>query len=469
MPQKQRTLDPQRLIKIVHELFFPSNGKGRSNAVGFELEIWPFRETPNNPAELVRFVDDNGTGLIEILQGLCSKIDGMKYTPEGSAHKFMFDGGGALTFEPGGQLEYSGPPKASLAEGIADITGIIEQLRCAFKAHDLWFFHSGLNPWYTVDEVGLLLDKPRYVHMNNFFESVSHFGQKMMRLSTSLQVNLDAGDPDTAQRRWLASNLLAPMFTALFGNSPFVHRKAAGAYSYRSLIWQNLDPSRTGFPKGFLEPEYKPCPVHQYHEFAMDARVMRLPNASGEGGYWGEYKTFREWMTDGYNGYFPTEEDWNNHLSTLFPEVRARGFFEVRFLDAQSKVWCAVPGILLTSLLYNSEATEMVIDEMERYRTTLPGMLEVAAIKGMDEPEIADLAIRIFERALSAASNDQDSRVVELCERFFKTYTHNRRNPAAELVRLNDGKVFTPAQYRDFERAQVQSAGDILSIICEYN
>ncbi|MDJ0835791.1 MAG: glutamate-cysteine ligase family protein [Acidobacteriota bacterium] len=468
MPVRQKTLDPKALRDQVHELFFPE-GKEDSRSVGFELELWPFRHNGDNPIELVRFFDEKGTGLIEILKELQGSIQGLTYRPTADSHKFLIGDGGNLTFEPGGQLEYSGPPKPSLAEGIADIAGIIEELRCAFKPYNIWFFHSGLNPWYTVDEVGLLLTKGRYVHMNNLFKAVGHYGQKMMRLSTSLQVNLDTGDPATIQRRWLAANLLGPVFTALFGNSPFVHRKATGAYSYRSLIWQRLEPSRTGFPKGMLAETYEPCPVEQYTDFALDAHNMRLPDPSGELTFDGTFKSFRDWMHEGHNGYFPTLEDWKRHLSTLFPEVRARGFLEVRFLDAQSKVWCAVPGILLTSLLYHNEATETVIEMLKPYRTTLPGMLETAAYKGMDEPEIARLAGNIYKLAMDVAAREQDAKVAELCERFFATYTYNKRNPGAELVRLNDGNLFTPEQYRDFEKAQVQSAGDILSIICEYN
>jgi len=57
---------------------------------------------------------------------------------------------------------------------------------------------------------------------------------------------------------------------------------------------------------------------------------------------------------------------------------------------------------------------------------------------------------------------------VELCERFFTSYTHRRRNPGSELVKINDGKVFTPQQYRDFEKREVDSVGHLLQIICEY-
>ena len=469
MATKSKTLTEEALQSGVHGLFFPEN-KADAQSVGLELEVWPLRQTKASPNELVRFYNEEGTGLIQLLQAMEGSVDGLAWEPsaDGAPH-FRLAGGGQLTFEPGGQLEYSGPPKTTLAEAIHDITMVIESLRCALKSHGIWFFHSGLNPWYTISEVGLQIQKERYLHMDRFFQAKGSYGQKMMRLSTSLQINLDAGDPETAQRRWLAANLAAPVFTALFGNSPFVEGKATGAYSYRSLIWQNLDKTRTGFPKGMLAPEYHPCPVKQYFDFAMDAHVIQLPGPDGRRVFDGRFHSFRHWMENGAHGYFPDADDWSAHLSTLFPEVRARGFFEIRFLDAQSKVWCAVPGILLTHLLYDPEARETVIRLLSPYRTTLPGMAQTAAKQGLDEPELASLSKRIFSLALDAGAKTEDAKVMELCERFYKTYTHHRRNPAAELVRLNGGRVFTAAQYRDFERAQVENAGDILDFICEYS
>lgn len=463
------SLTNEYLKKRVHALFF-SDTPSETEQVGLELEVWPFRNGREGQAELVRFFNDQGTGLIDLLVKFQQDIPGLNYTPTAEGDpKFLFDQGGNLTFEPGGQLEYSGPPKNSLAESIADITAVIENLRCLFKEHGIWFFHSGLNPWFTVEEVGLQLKKDRYLHMNDFFRSIGPYGQQMMRLSTSLQVNLDHGDLETAKRRWLAAYLLAPLFTALFGNSPFAQGRATGAYSYRSIIWQKLDPSRTGIPPLLMAEKFDPCPIQQYTDFALDALVFQLPNEQGTLTFDGRKLTFRQWMDQGTHGRFPNEADWDRHLSTLFPEVRARGFFEVRFMDAQSKVWCAIPGILLTNLLYNAEATEKVIQKLGRYRTTLTGMLDTAARKGMDESEIADLAIDIFKLAKrSAIDNGEDGRVLTLCDRFYEHYTHQRRNPAAELVRLNDGKVFTPTQYRAFEAEQLDQAGDVLDIICDY-
>ncbi len=467
MPVKKPSLKTDQLKAQVDRLFFPHREE-QGDLVGLELEVWPFRQTDSTPNELVHFYEDDGKGLIQLLKTFEGEMDTLVFEPSvDGAPRFRL-GSGQLTFEPGGQLEFSGAPKTTLAEAIQELNDVFETLRCRLKSYDIWFFHSGLNPWYTVDQVGLQLRKQRYVHMNNYFRSIGPYGQKMMRLSTSLQINLDAGDADTARRRWLAANLLAPVFTAMFANSPFVDGKPSGAYSFRSLIWQNLDPSRTGFQTGFLAKDYQPCPVEQYFQFALDARCMKLPDARGELVFDGRAKSFRHWLTEGESGFFPDLKDWEDHLSTLFPEVRARGFFEIRYLDAQSKVWCSVPGILLYHLLYSESAREAVIDLLEPYRQTLPGMLAESAKKGMAEPEIAGLAQRVFRLALEEAQDKQEEAVLALAEAFYRRYTSQRRNPACDLIQLNDGDLFTPRQYRDFERRQLDEVGELLNIICEY-
>lgn len=468
MPAKTPTLTMDAMKQRVHRAFFPETTSD-ANKVGLELEVWPFRETAQKQNELIPFFNDQGTGLIQILQKLEPNIDGLVYDPyPDGTPKFTIENGGNLTFEPGGQLEYSGAPMPSVTEAIGAIHHLIELLRCQLKGYGIWFFHSGLNPWYSVEDVGLQLQKPRYTNMNRYFQTIGPYGQKMMRLSTSLQINLDVGDPQTAQRRWLAANLLSPLFNATFANSPFINGQNTGVYSFRSIIWQHLDPSRAGFQKGFLEEPYRPCPVEQYFDFGLNAFLMRPPNAQGEQEFAGTFVSFKEWFDKGHNGYYPTIEDWDFHLTTLFPEVRAKGFFEIRYLDAQSKVWCSVPGILLANILYSQEACEQVIQWLNPNRQYLTQWQKLAAEKGLDDAETARWAKKVLEMALKAAPSNQPDSVSALCERFFERYTYRKRMPATDLLELNAGKVFLPAQYREFERRQLDSVGDILQTICEY-
>jgi glutamate--cysteine ligase len=466
MPSKVKVLEPHQIRQAVHHSFFPENSADHQT-IGLELEVWPFRTTLNDRAEILPHYNEAGSGLIQLLKEFEQVIPELRYTGDDEMPKFAM-GEGNLTFEPGGQWEYSGPPFNNLEAAIADINNVIEKLRCMFKAHNVWFFHSGMNPWHSVSNTPMQLKKERYRSMNNYFEAIGPYGQQMMRLSTSLQVNLDVGTPETAQRRWLAANLMAPIFTATFANSPFAAGQPTGFYSFRANIWQHLDKTRTGFPKDLLSDEYKPCPVSQYLDFALDAYVFKLPLENGEQRFHNKFRTFRSWYEEGHNGWYPTLEDWVDHLTTLFPEVRPKGFFELRSMDAQSRVWCSVPGILMTNILYDAEACEKIIEWMTPYRTTLPGMLEVAAEKSLEESVLADLAVRTFELGLSAHPSQQSDRVIALAERFFNSYTSLKQTPAHSLLKLNDGKLFTPDQYRSFERTQVEAAADVLQVICEY-
>lgn len=468
MSQKEPCLTLEMLHEYIQRQFVP--GEVHDGSVGFELEIWPFRGDSKSAATLVPLFAKDGSGLVQIIKQLEHRVTGLKWAPTASGSpRFEIGSGGQLTFEPGGQLEYSGPPKNTLDAAISDITTVIEALRCNLKSYDIWFFHSGLNPWHSLEEIGLHLNTSRYLNMDRYLQAKGPYGQRMMRQSTSLQLNVDTGEPEFMNRRWLAANLLSPIFTALFGNSPFVDGKPTGAYSFRTLIWQNLDTSRTGFPKGFLEPSYCSCPAQQYREFALNAHLLRLPDSTGQLRFQDKFLNFGEWMKEGHLGLFPDMDDWANHVSTLFPEVRVRGFLEIRYLDGQSKVWCAVPAIVLTHLLYNADACEKVIKWLMPYRTTLPGMVTVAAQKGMDEDEIARLAKRIFQLAIDSLAQAEKENVALLCEYFFKAYTHRHSNPGAELARLNNGEVFSASQYRDFEASQVENAGDLLQIICKYH
>ncbi len=467
MAKKERTLTLETMREVMNLQFEP--GKMHDGSVGFELEIWPFRKTAKQGAELVRLYDDEGHGSVQLLQTMEGRIPGLRYAPTPyGLPRFEIGKGGQITFEPGGQIEYSGPPLPTLAEAIADLAAMIEELRCKFKAHDIWLFHSGLNPWHTVEEIGQNLRASRYENMDRYLGSRGPYGQRMMRQSTSLQLNIDTGEPDVVRRRWLAANLVAPIFSAMFGNSPFVDGKFTGAYSFRSVIWQNMDPTRTGFPEGLLAAEYCPCPSEQYLAFARGANCLWLPTASGEYRFEGTYRSFDQWLTDGFHGLYPDIDDWKTHLSTLFPEVRVRGFLEVRYIDAQSKVWCAVPAILLAQLLYSEKAREQVIEWLMPHRPNLPALMHAAAYKGLDDDDLAGLADRIYRLALSAMDGTEGRNVAELCERFFQLYTYRRLSPGAELARLNGGEVFTPEQYREYDNRQVGEAGHLLQVICDY-
>ncbi len=449
MPSTHRQVTCGQLRNQILKSFFHDMNEDR-RVVGLELEIMPFRATNERENSLIPLHGENG--VVNAVHQLPLSDPKWSFAPlADGTPRFAHVDGAQITFEPGAQIEYSSAPHPDLIGVITTMNDFICQLNQVLAESNIWLFHGGLNPWYNIEDVGLQMRKERYQNMNNFFAARGPFGQKMMRLSTSLQVNLDVGTAEVAPRRWLAANLMAPIMTAAFANSPFVEGKVAGAKSFRSIIWQNLDPTRTGFQRGLEAADYRPCPVEQYLDFAVDAYCMFLPDESGNMVFDGHFRTFRHWMECGFRGYYPTMDDWMMHLSTLFPEVRPRGFYEIRYLDALCASYWMIPGIVLTHILYDETAREQVIEWLSPYRTTLTGMLREAATRGLDDDELAGLTKRVFELALTTASGREDERLVRILDQFMREFTLQQRCPADELLEINDGKVFTARQYRDFE------------------
>jgi glutamate--cysteine ligase len=203
-----------------------------------------------------------------------------------------------------------------------------------------------------------------------------------MRQTAALQINLERGEDPKS--RWRLLNSLAPIVVALFANSRVYAGKSTEWASYRAQLWRTLDPSRTGII--YDETGH----VERYLGFALDAIAMRR---TGDGS---TYRSFREWIREPSTN----AEDWLFHLSTLFPEVRPKEFFELRSADTISPDALAAPVVFVTGLVYDEEsahrAEEIVGAPSER-------LLERAGRLALADPEIRRIASRLVVLALDGA------------------------------------------------------------------
>jgi glutamate--cysteine ligase len=418
--------------------------------IGLELELFPLIAEPSGFRKAADIANERMEGTYDLLYAnslcRCSMFDPDKKL---EVPRLNSAAGGIVTFEPGGQIEYSSSAGADLKKVINELIVHMSELETILAARQIGFFFGGLNPWLSAAEVGLKMKKPRYLAMDRYFQNIGPHGQQMMRLSGSIQVSLDFGNEETAEKRWWVANLISPIFCAIFGNSPFLAGKNTGSKSYRSVIWQLLDNSRTGFPHIRVRSDKKRLPFEYYLEFALNANLFTLPDESGCHGYCDKQISFREWLKNGYQGFYPTIEDWDTHLTTLFPEVRAKGFMECRFIDGQSKPCWAVPAIIATALIYDDEATERTLSVLMRYRDQLDILAGEAAQKGVSA--FSDLCTELFSLALNTRHYPIDSELLAYCERFYRHYTHRLRNPADDLFEINNGAIFTAEQYTSYE------------------
>lgn len=354
----------------------------------------------------------------------------------------------ALTFEPGGQLELSSRPAASLMACIEETAADLVAVRDTLDTLDLVPAGLGVDPWNPPYRT---LREPRYDAMEAAFDRCGPAGRAMMCTSASVQVCLDAGEEEPGPlgygRRWQLSHLLGAVLVAAFANSPFRLGRPTPWRSTRQSLWADLDPLRTLAPSGQLPPR------EAWAAHALDTPVLCI---RGDEGPWAvpEGLTFRDWIRSGHPRR-PDRADLDYHMTTLFPPVRPRGHLELRMIDAQSgdDGWL-VPLAVTAALFDDPEAAETV------YRTVKPlaetagapsaprNPLWVAAARdGLTDPELRAAATVCFDLALEALPRrGATARVQDAVAAFRDRYVARGRCPADDLrVLLTTGRDRTPA------------------------
>jgi glutamate--cysteine ligase len=337
-------------------------------------------------------------------------------TPKGTPC-FNLPLGGTLTFEPGGQLEYSSPPCRSASALLALLRGVVPPLRAAASGEGIELLALGIDPLNSIEHAPLLIEAKRYQRMAEYLARLGPAGALMMRQTAALQVSLDFDDEPWL--RWRVLNAAAPYITAIFANSPIYAGETTGCQSARAEVWRAVDPARTGIPYDEREP------VEAYLEFALNAPAILFPPVDGE------HRAFGEWLTVAE----PTVDEWRDHLSTLFPEVRPRGHLELRSADSIDPQWYAAPLALTCGILYDSRTLRAADDLLG---TPDAGLLDRAGRLGLHDPAIGRTANDLFDLALAGCrglgSGYFHPSDLEQAIAFFDRYTRHGRAPADEVV-----------------------------------
>lgn len=262
---------------------------------------------------------------------------------------------GGISLEPGGQFELSGAPMTDL-HGTAE--EMDEHLRVAKKVAaplDIHFLGLGVTPLWAVDQIASM-PKSRYGIMTKYMGEVGTLGTSMMYRSATVQTNLDFASEADMVKKLRVSLALQPIATALFANSPFADGRDTGYLSFRSHIWLNTDDNRTGMLPFAFEEGFG---FEQYADYALDVpmyfviRNGKYVNVAGE-----SFRDFLDGRLPQLPGEKPTIKDWEDHLSTLFPEVRLKQFLEMRGADMGDKAHVVALSAFWTGLLYDDISLE---------------------------------------------------------------------------------------------------------------
>jgi glutamate--cysteine ligase len=285
---------------------------------------------------------------------------------------------GSLTMEPGGQWELSSSPADSVRDLIAATDRDLRLLRRSAAEAGLELVGIGREHGHPPSRV---LDDPRYVAMERYFDRANGSGRVMMCSTASIQVNLDAGTehdgPSGYRSRWRLAHQLTPVLTHAFCRSD------------RPAVWAALDPGRTAAP-----PLDTPDPRLAYAQYALDANLLCVRRANGAAWTAPPGLTFREWIKDGAlapgEDRAPTLDDLAYHLTTLFPPVRPRGHLEFRVLDALPGDLWRVPTAVVTALFHDATAADALRAALELTPTRKAAAAcfdaALSALERMDAP-----------------------------------------------------------------------------------
>lgn len=362
--------------------------------------------------------------------------------------------GSTVTVEPGGQLEISSPPCASLTDLVATVDGDTAALIDLLDPAGLALAPSGSDPYRPSRR---LIDIPRYAAMETAFDRVGPMGRAMMCSTAAVQVCLDAGTATEVAQRWAALHDLGPVLLAAFANSPWLAGRATGWVSSRMQAWFALDPVRT-----VPSPVRAGCdadwdPATDWARRAVDTPLLCLRR---NGVSWEVPRgvTFADWVSGELTDP-PSTADLDYHLTTLFPPVRPHGHLEVRYLDTQPAGQWLVPVAVLAALLSDPAVTAAARDAC----APAAGRWFEAAENGLRDGVLAAAAVAVFElacRALSALDAPVGLRT--LVEEITESRVRRGRCPADEFQDELLGRDTTSRNGSRAHRIRGQVGGQLL-------
>ena len=261
-------------------------------------------------------------------------------------------GKGSVTLEPGGQLELSGAQLSTIHETCSEVREHRAEINEVAKDLQMGVLGIGMIPNWKREDVHWM-PKDRYKIMRSYMPKVGSLGLDMMTRTCTVQVNLDFSSEIDMVMKMRVATALQPIATALWANSPFTEYKVNGNLSQRAICWQNTDRHRTGMMPFLFEGNMS---FEKYVDFVLDVPMYFIKrdkyiDVSGK-----SFKTFLKGEIPGFEGNLPFISDWENHLSTIFPEVRLKRFLEMR--GADSGPWnrlCALPAFW-TGILYDNSS-----------------------------------------------------------------------------------------------------------------
>ena len=345
-------------------------------------------------------------GIHAMLEGLADQFGWKRVYEQGKLIALLDESGASVTLEPGGQLELSGALLDNVHQTCEEVYTHLKQVKKIAEPLGIAFLGMGFQPkWQRKDTQWM--PKGRYRIMRDYMARRGNLGLDMMSRTCTVQVNLDFSSEADMVRKFQVSLALQPIATALFANSPFVDGKPCGYVSYRSHVWEDTDPDRTGMLPFVFDSSMG---FERYVDYMLDVpmyfvyRDGEYLDASGQ-----SFRDFLNGTLPVLPGEKPVLQDWEDHLTTAFPEVRLKRYMEMRGADGGPwRKLCALPA-LWAGLLYDDAVLEAAWDLVKDWSMEERLQLRVDAPKlglktKIRNRSLQDIALEVLEMASAGLS-----------------------------------------------------------------
>jgi glutamate--cysteine ligase len=381
--------------------YFRGGEKPREKwGVGTEHEKFLFRRSDY---EMVSYDEPGGIG--ELFERLASE-HGWNASFDKESIVALEKNQGAITLEPGGQLELSGAVLQTIFETADELDDHLELMRSLIDER-MTMVCWGLNPFYEPEDIPWM-PKTRYKVMRDYLPTRGDLAHWMMKLTCTVQANFDYASERDAVEMMRTALLVSPIISALFANSPVQAGQDSGKQTFRGYLWTRTDPDRTGWPEFMYRDDWG---YEDYVEYILDVPMFfirrdgKYINKAGD--------SFREFIEKGHDGFEANMGDFELHLSTAFPEIRLKRFIEVRGADAGPRDHMLAMAALWKGILYHEPARERARDligevtperHAKLFMDAYDDGLEAQAPRGKVQ-EIAQELLRVAGEGLDAIAN----------------------------------------------------------------
>ena len=371
-------------------------------ALGTEHEKFGFTTSDLRPLPY-----EGKASIRAMLEGLAEQFGWQPVKEQGKIIALVDGTGASITLEPGGQLELSGALLDNVHKTCDEVYTHLRQVKAIAEPLGIAFLGMGFQPKWTRADTEWM-PKGRYAIMRKYMQKKGRLGVDMMSRTCTVQVNLDFSSEADMVRKFQVALALQPVATALFANSPFVDGKPCGYVSYRSHVWEDTDPDRTGMLPFVFDADMG---FERYVDYMLDVPMYFVYrdgvyiDAAGQ-----SFRDFRAGDLPALPGEKRLLKVWEDHLSTAFPEVGLKRFMEMRGADGGPwRNLCALPA-LWAGLLYDTTALDAAwdlvrdwsMDERLQIRADAPRLGFNASIRGRSLQSIALEVLEIASGGLSA-------------------------------------------------------------------